>query len=75
MAMCPMHHRAFDRDVLLVTADYKINVQRDRLEDLKGEATKRVILDFDGRAIALLRDERYRPNPELLSLKMTLVCG
>jgi predicted restriction endonuclease len=27
MAMCPTHHRAFDRDVPLVTADHKIRIQ------------------------------------------------
>jgi putative restriction endonuclease len=75
MAMCPTHHRAFDRNLLLITADYKIKVQRDRLEDLAATATKRVLLDFDGQAIALPRDQRYRPNPDLLAMKMTLACG
>jgi putative restriction endonuclease len=75
MAMCPTHHRAFDRDVLLVTVDYKIKVQRERLEDLRGEATKHAILDFDGRTIALPRDKRYQPNPELLGMKLVLACG
>ena len=73
--MCPTHHRAFDRHLLLVTAEYKIEVRRDLLTDASGEATNRFILDFDGREIDLPRDPRYRPNPELLQTKWLLACS
>jgi len=75
LSMCPTHHRAFDRHLLLVTAEYKIEVRRDLLTDASGEATKRFILDFDGREIDLPRDKRYRPSPELLQTKWLLACS
>lgn len=75
MAMCPTHHRAFDRHLLLVAPDYKVHIQRDLLTDAKSDATARVLLEFDGKGINLPRDPRYRPNPEFLKAKWILACG
>ena len=75
LSMCPTHHRAFDRHLLLVTGDYKIEIRRELLADASGDATKRFILDFDGRQIDLPRDTRYRPCPELLQTKWLLACS
>jgi len=75
LSMCPTHHRAFDRHLLLVTSDYKIDIRRDLLSDASGEATKRYLLDFVGREIDLPRDKRYRPDPELLQTKWLLACS
>lgn len=72
MAMCPTHHRAYDRDVLLVDPDYRVRIRGDRLDDPRGEPTRQVLLAFEGRRISLPADERYRPDPELLRAKLEL---
>jgi putative restriction endonuclease len=70
LAMCPTHHRAFDRDIVLVTEDYKVEVRRDRLEHADAEATQRMILDFHGRPIRLPKEERFWPDSALLRGRM-----
>lgn len=75
LSMCPTHHRAFDRHLLLVTAEYKIQIRRELLTDANGEATKQFILAFDGRDIDLPRDTRYRPSAELLQANWLLACS
>ena len=72
MAMCPTHHRAYDQSVILVGEDYRVQVQRDRLEHLGSAPTARMIIDYDGKTIWLPKDERLRPAPEFLKRKKDL---
>lgn len=73
LAMCPTHHRAYDRQILLVDDNYKIQVRRERLEHLGVEATARTLLDFDDKKIWLPKNEELRPDPRFLLQKMSLV--
>jgi putative restriction endonuclease len=43
-----------------------------RLDHLETEPTRRFIVDFHGRPIAAPRDERFRPDPELLRRKIEM---
>ncbi|MDC0743229.1 HNH endonuclease [Polyangium mundeleinium] len=72
LAMCPTHHRAYDQNLVLVTEQYRVEVQRDRLYHAESEATARMILDFDGREILLPKQEHLRPDPEFLRRKIVL---
>jgi len=73
MAMCPSHHRAYDQSILLVGEDYRVKVQRERLDHVDTDATKRMIVDFDGKTIWLPKDEASRPAPEFLRRKIDFV--
>lgn len=66
LAMCPTHHRAYDQEFLSITEQYKVVVQRDRLQHLHSAATARMLLDFDQRTIVLPRDRGSWPAPEFL---------
>lgn len=72
MAMCPTHHRAFDQNVIVVTEEYRIEVQQARLRHVEEQATQRMILDYHGRPIRLPKDESMRPSPEFLKKKIEL---
>jgi len=72
LAMCPTHHRAYDQNLVLVTEQYRVEVQRDRLLHASSEATKRTLVDFDGRRIWLPREKQLRPAPEFLRRKKEL---
>lgn len=72
LAMCPTHHRAYDQNILLVTEQYRVEVQRERLVHQESEATARMVLDFHGRTIWLPKEEHLRPDPEFLRRKIEL---
>lgn len=67
--MCPTHHRAYDQNLVQIADDYRVVVQRDRLEHVGSSATNTALVAFDGRRIALPREVRYRPGLEFLRPK------
>lgn len=73
LAMCPTHHRAYDRGILLVHDNYRTEVRRDRLVAAEAPATKQMLLEYSGREILRPRDEAYWPDPVLLRRKLELV--
>lgn len=73
LAMCPTHHRAYDRDIVLVNDHYRVEIKRDRLDHADAEATARTLLDFDGKVILLPKEETLRPEREFLRKKLGLV--
>lgn len=72
MAMCPTHHRAFDKSILLVNTSYRVEVQRERLERVESEATARMLLDFDGKEIRLPKQVAFRPAVTLLEKRSAM---
>jgi putative restriction endonuclease len=72
LSMCPTHHRAFDRDLLVVKDDYRVEVRRDRLRFIEDEATVKTLVDFDGKEILRPEDVRCWPDPALLRRKVEL---
>jgi putative restriction endonuclease len=72
MSMCPTHHRAFDKDLLLVNPEYRVQIARDRLEQAASDATARMLLDFDGREVHLPKALELRPRAEFLRRKIEL---
>jgi putative restriction endonuclease len=72
LAMCPTHHRAYDRNIVLVTERYHVEVRKDRLDHAPDQATRRMLLDYHGRPIRLPRDESLRPDPAFLRRKIEL---
>lgn len=73
LAMCPTHHRAYDRNILLVNDQYRVEINRDRLDHAGGKATARTLVDFDGKPIWLPKDETKQPEREFLRKKLSLV--
>lgn len=65
LAMCVLHHRAFDTEILTVDADYKVRVFEERLVH-PGDPANRVLLDLHGRAIRLPEDRAMWPDRERL---------
>lgn len=73
LAMCPTHHRAYDRGILLVHEDYRTEIRQDRLIASEAAATKQMLLDYSGREIHRPRNEADWPDPTLLRRKLELV--
>ena len=65
LALCALHHRAFDADMMSVDPEYNVVLLDDRLSHPTDPAN-RVLLDHRGQRIRLPRDEAMWPDRERL---------
>ena len=66
LAMCVLHHRAFDADVMAVRPDYKVEVRSDVLAEIDGPTLRHALQGLHGEPITLPRHRIERPDPILL---------
>lgn len=66
LALCRLHHAAFDRFFLGVRPDYTIEVRADVLEEQDGPTLRHAIQGLHGKRISLPRKPEDRPSIELL---------
>ncbi len=69
LALCKIHHAAFDRHILGVRPDYRIEVRKDILDEIDGPMLRYGLQEMNNRAIALPRRTDWRPNRELLEVR------
>ena len=67
IALCRLHHAAFDRFFLTVRPDYIIEVRPDVLEEIDGPTLQHAIQGLHGQPIVLPKRLAERPAPEFLS--------
>jgi len=66
LALCKIHHTAFDRQIIGVTPDYEINVRKDILEEEDGPMLRHGLQELHGRELILPKSKKYYPNREYL---------
>ena len=66
IAMCAIHHRAFDALVVGVTPTYLVEVRRDVLAERDGPTLQHALQGIHGTTLALPRRERHQPDVALL---------
>lgn len=66
VAMCAIHHRAFDADVLGIRPDYVVQVREDVLEEHDGPTLRHALQGVHGEKMQLPRQRGARPDPTLL---------
>ena len=66
LALCKIHHTAYDRMLIGVTPDYVINVRRDVLDDEDGPMLLHGLQELHGRALILPKKQDDWPNKEYL---------
>ena len=66
LALCTLHHAAFDRHVIRITPDYIVQVRRDVLEQEDGPMLIHRLQGFHGQAMRLPRREAWLPDKRLL---------
>lgn len=59
LALCKLHHAAFDRDLLGITPDFTVQISRDLLAETDGPMLRHGLQDMHGRALHV---PTYRPN-------------
>jgi len=67
LALCALHHAAFDRNVLGVRPDLRVEVRLDVLEEEDGPMLEHGLQGFHGVVVMVPRAERSRPNREFLA--------
>jgi putative restriction endonuclease len=66
IAMCAIHHRAFDAQVLGISPDYRIEVRDDVMEEHDGPTLRHALQGMQGGVITLPTQKIARPDPLLL---------
>jgi putative restriction endonuclease len=69
LALCKLHHAAFDQFFFGVTPDYRIDVRRSILEEADGPMLVVGLQQIHGQLIELPRQVAQRPDPERLRLR------
>lgn len=68
LALCPIHHRAYDLDLVGVSPDYEVRVSPRLLEDNDGPMLE-LLKTFDGIGIYVPRRSEWRPDRERLAVR------
>jgi putative restriction endonuclease len=69
LALCSLHHGAFDRYFLGVRPDYVIEVRPDVLVEKDGPTLIHGIQALHGRSLLVPREEQLKPDRELLAMR------
>lgn len=67
LALCKIHHAAYDQNMLGVTPDYEVRIAVKLLEEIDGPMLKHGLQEMHGRQINLPRRRADKPDRELLA--------
>ncbi len=62
LALCKLHHAAFDANILGVHPDYRVEVRFDVLEEIDGPMLKHVLQGFHGAVLLVPTQLAQKPN-------------
>ena len=69
LALCKLHHAAFDQHILGIRPDKVIEINRTILEEIDGPMLKHGLQGFHQQKIQVPRAEGQRPRPEFLEVR------
>jgi len=69
LALCKLHHAAFDRQFLGVRPDYVVEVRKDILEESDGPMLQHGLKEMHGTKLWVPRGYRLQPNSDSLSIR------
>ena len=75
LALCKIHHAAFDQHILGVTPGHRVQVRADVLAEVDGPMLRHGIQAMHGRALTLPRRAADRPDRELLAVRWEMFAG
>ena len=67
LALCRIHHAAFDANILGVDADRTVHIRTDVLEETDGPMLKHGLQEMHGSLIVVPRDARLQPKRDYLA--------
>jgi putative restriction endonuclease len=66
LALCKIHHAAFDQHIIGITPDYQIKVKEDVLHEKDGPMLKHGIQELQDRKLILPKSKKAWPKQEFL---------
>jgi putative restriction endonuclease len=72
LALCKLHHAAFDSYIIGVTPDLEVKVRLDVLEEIDGPMLLHGLQGFQGRRIHVPRPYHFKPNRDFLAERYDL---
>ncbi len=67
LALCKLHHAAFDAHILGIRPDHVVEVRRDILEEIDGPMLRHGLQEIAGTMLHVPRDGRHHPRAEFLA--------
>lgn len=67
MAMCKIHHAAFDQGMLGVSPEYEVRISTPLLHEIDGPMLKHGLQEMDGRSLAVPSRAKDRPDRDFLA--------
>ena len=67
LALCKIHHAAYDQNMLVAGPDYKVSINREVLAEVDGPMLKHGLQEMHGRTITLPARRTDRPDKDLLA--------
>ena len=67
LALCKIHHAAYDQNMLGVSPDYRVSINREVLAEVDGPMLKHGLQEMHGRTITLPALRVDRPDRGLLA--------
>jgi putative restriction endonuclease len=69
LALCKLHHAAYDRSLLGITPDYEVRINKNLLAEVDGPMLKYGLQEMHGRAIHVPKSFKARPSKERLAAR------
>jgi putative restriction endonuclease len=69
LALCKLHHAAFERNILGISPDYVIDIRRDILEETDGPMLKYGLQQIQGQSINTPKTPDWKPSRDLLAIR------
>lgn len=69
LAMCKIHHAAYDRSLMGITPDFEVRIDQELLDEIDGPMLRHGLQDMHGRSIRLPANRNARPDRDRLAAK------
>ena len=66
LSLCKIHHAAYDRNLMGISPDYRVSINRGLLEEIDGPMLKHGLQEMHGTTLMVPSDLRERPDRERL---------
>jgi putative restriction endonuclease len=70
LALCSLHHAAYDRDIMRISPDYEVRVEEEWIA-AGDRFARNALAAFDKRQIVLPRNTAHHPNRDFLARRFT----
>jgi putative restriction endonuclease len=69
LSLCKIHHTAYDRDLLGISPDRIVHLNRELLEEIDGPMLRHGLQEMHGREISIPSAQTERPDPARLEVR------